>query len=141
MDPREAIETAEGLMRSRFAAFRDGDADWLLRSWHPSTRPTRLDLAGGPTWRALQVVDTVAGGPEDTHGIVEFRASCLVDGEAGVMQERSAFVREGGRWLYVDAVRSAPGSTATSTQPRAPLTASRRSTGIGTAESGEPAAG
>ena len=35
-------ETAEALMRSRFEAFRDGDADWLLASWHPSTRPTRF---------------------------------------------------------------------------------------------------
>ncbi|HQZ86966.1 MAG TPA: YchJ family metal-binding protein [Actinomycetota bacterium] len=26
-------------MRSRFAAFRDGDAEWLLASWHSSTRP------------------------------------------------------------------------------------------------------
>jgi hypothetical protein len=34
-------KTAEALMRSRFAAVRDADAEWLLASWHPST-PARL---------------------------------------------------------------------------------------------------
>jgi SEC-C motif domain protein len=37
-------KTAEALMRSRFAAVRDADAEWLLASWHPSTRPVSLDL-------------------------------------------------------------------------------------------------
>ncbi|HWL02443.1 MAG TPA: YchJ family metal-binding protein [Microbacteriaceae bacterium] len=104
MDPRDGIDTAEGLMRSRFAAFRDGDAAWLLRSWHPSTRPAHVDLADNPTWRALQIVETIAGGPHDASGIVEFRASYLADGEAGVLHERSSFVRESGRWFYVDGV-------------------------------------
>ena len=44
MDAHHTPETAEALMRSRFAAFRDGDAAWLLASWHPSTRPAELDL-------------------------------------------------------------------------------------------------
>jgi len=103
MDPRDAIETAEALMRSRFEAFRDGDAAWLLRSWHPSTRPARLDLADDPAWRGLQILDVVAGGPDDRTGIVEFRATYLAHGEVGVMHERSSFVREGGRWYYLAA--------------------------------------
>jgi len=89
-------------MRSRFAAFRDGDAAWLLASWHPSTRPAELDLSDSPAWRGLQIVETVAGGPEDTMGIVEFRATYLEDGAVGVLHERSRFVREDGRWYYVD---------------------------------------
>ena len=92
-------------MRSRFAAFRDGDADWLLATWHPSTRPTTLDLTDNPTWRGLQVVDTTAGGTDDDTGIVEFRATYLLpDGGVEVMHERSRFVREDGRWYYVDAI-------------------------------------
>lgn len=90
-------------MRSRFAAFRDGDAAWLLRSWHSSTRPRELDLADNPVWRGLQIVDTVAGGPDDDTGVVEFRATYLEGGEARVMQERSRFVREQRRWVYLDA--------------------------------------
>ena len=93
-------------MRSRFEAFRDGDAEWLLASWHRSTRPRSLDLSTNPRWRGLQIVDTVAGGPEDDSGIVEFRATYLVaGGGVDVLHERSRFVREGGRWYYVNAIR------------------------------------
>jgi len=95
--------TAEELMRSRFAAFRSGDAAWLVATWHPSTRPDDLDLSGNPRWRGLQIVDVVDGGPADTAGVVEFRATYLDDdGALGVLHERSRFVREDGRWYYVD---------------------------------------
>ncbi|GAA3532671.1 UPF0225 protein [Aeromicrobium flavum] len=94
--------TAEELMRSRFAAFQRADRDWLLRTWHPSTRPVDLDLSDNPRWRGLQVLDTEAGGPEDDQGVVEFRASYVTDGELGILHERSRFVREDGRWFYVD---------------------------------------
>lgn len=94
--------TAEALMRSRFEAYRDGDAEWVLESWHESTRPESLDPADGPVWRGLQIVDTVAGGPDDDTGIVEFRATYREDGGMGVLHERSRFVRESGRWYYVD---------------------------------------
>ncbi|KHK98445.1 preprotein translocase [Microbacterium mangrovi] len=95
--------TAEGLMRSRFAAFKRGDADWLLRTWHPSTRPRSLDLTDNPRWRGLQIVDTASGGATDSAGVVEFRATYLQDdGGVGVLHERSRFVREGDRWFYVD---------------------------------------
>ncbi len=90
-------------MRSRFAAFKSGDAAWLLRTWHPSTRPASLDLADSPVWRGLQIVDTDAGGPADAEGVVEFRATHLdPEGELGVLHERSRFVQEGGRWFYLD---------------------------------------
>lgn len=94
--------TAVDLMRSRFAAFRAGDADWLLATWHPSTRPDVLDLADNPRWRGLQIVDVVGGGPDDDTGVVEFRATYLADGALGVLHERSRFVRTDGRWFYVD---------------------------------------
>ena len=96
--------TAESLMRSRFAAFRTGDAAWLLASWHPSTRPEALDLSSNPIWRGLQILDTVAGGPTDDTGIVEFRATFLrPGGGVDVQHERSSFVREDGRWYYLEA--------------------------------------
>ena len=90
-------KTAEALMRSRFAAVRDADAEWLLASWHPSTRPASLDLTGNPTWRGLQIIDTVAGGPDDDTGIVEFLPPRARRRGRGVQQERSRFVREGSR--------------------------------------------
>lgn len=104
-DDRPWPKTAEALMRSRFEGFRDGDAAWLLASWHISTRPETLDLTGNPRWRGLQIVDIVAGGSEDGTGIVEFRATYLVPGGGvAVQHERSRFIREDGRWYYLDAV-------------------------------------
>lgn len=90
-------------MRSRFEAFRRGDAAWLLRTWHPSTRPAELDLTDNPRWRGLQVIDAVGGGVGEAAGMVEFRATFLADGGGvGILHERSRFVREDGRWFYVD---------------------------------------
>lgn len=90
-------------MRSRFDAFRDGDVVWLLASWHPTTRPATLDLTDNPTWRGLQIVDTVAGGTGDDTGVVEFRATYLTDSGVQVLHERSRFVRDHGRWHYLAA--------------------------------------
>ena len=104
-EPAEHDEpaTAEELMRSRFAAFRRGDSAWLLRTWHPSTRPRTLDLSANPRWRGLQIVDVVSGGIDHDAGEVEFRATYLVDGGGvDVLHERSRFVREDGRWFYLD---------------------------------------
>jgi SEC-C motif-containing protein len=99
---REWPATAEGLMRSRFAAFRDGDAEWLLLTWHPSTRPPTVDLSDNPTWRGLQIIETVDGGPTDKQGVVEFRATYVERGEVFILHERSRFVRKDGRWHYLD---------------------------------------
>jgi SEC-C motif domain protein len=97
--------TAEALMRSRYSAFVVGDAGYLLATWHPSTRPQGLDLDDDVEWRRLDVVRTEAGGPFDETGVVEFVAhhrSRLDPGARGRLHETSGFVREDGRWLYVD---------------------------------------
>lgn len=94
--------TAEALMRSRYSAFATGDADYLLTTWHPSTRPATLDLDDGTTWRRLDVVRTEAGGPFDQTGVVEFVAHFRSGSERGRLHEVSRFVREDGRWSYVD---------------------------------------
>jgi SEC-C motif-containing protein len=87
-------------MRSRFSAFALGLSEYLLTSWHPSTRPAALDLDPETTWRRLQIVDTVAGGPADAEGIVEFRASFRGPEGAGLLHERSRFSRDGQDWRY-----------------------------------------
>jgi SEC-C motif-containing protein len=103
--------TAEALMRSRFEAFRDADAEWLLASWHPSTRPAVIDLGSNPRWRGLQIVDVVDGEAADVTGIVEFRATYVAAaGGVRVLHERSRFVQQDGRWYYLDADAQA-GST------------------------------
>ncbi len=91
-------------MRSRFSAFALGLRRYLLTSWHPSTRPASLELDPSTEWRRLQIVDVVAGGPDDAEGVVEFRASFRSPdgGGPGLLHERSRFVRHDGRWVYLD---------------------------------------
>ncbi len=88
-------------MRSRYSAFVLGFDAYLLASWHPSTRPDDLVLDDGPTWRRLQIVDTVDGGAEHAEGVVEFRASYRTPTGTALLHERSRFVREDGRWYYL----------------------------------------
>jgi SEC-C motif-containing protein len=92
--------TAEALMRSRYTAFVRGDVEHLLRTWHPDTRPGALQLDPDVRWTGLEVLDRVGGGLFDAEGVVEFRAHH----RGGVQHERSRFVRDAGRWVYVDGV-------------------------------------
>ena len=96
--------TAEQLMRSRFSAFAVGDAEYLLATWHPSTRPAEMELDPSLSWYRLDVVRRERGGPLDRDGIVEFIAHYRHGSERGRLQEVSRFVRDGGRWMYVAAV-------------------------------------
>lgn len=100
--------TAERLMRTRYSAFAVGRADYLLETWHASTRPASLELEEGTRWVRLDVIRTEAGGPFDERGVVEFVASYREDGARGRLHETSRFVREGApgarRWYYLDGV-------------------------------------
>ena len=98
----QPADTALALMRSRFSAFAVGDADYLMASWHHETRPRRLTLEDSVSWRRLQIVDTDAGGEDDTTGVVEFRAQYERGGSRHILHERSRFARVSGRWVYVD---------------------------------------
>jgi SEC-C motif-containing protein len=88
-------------MRSRYEAFVALDRDWLLATWHPSTRPPALDLDPAIKWLGLDVKDFRV--IDDDHAEVEFVARFRTGGgPAQRLHERSRFVREGGRWYYVD---------------------------------------
>ncbi|MDO9378851.1 MAG: YchJ family protein [Nocardioidaceae bacterium] len=97
-------QTAEQLMRSRFSAFAAVNPAYLLATWHPSTRPASLELDADRRWYRLDVLATSAGGPFDTDGVVEFCAFHRGPEGRGQQRERSRFVREDGRWLYLDGV-------------------------------------
>jgi SEC-C motif-containing protein len=94
--------TAEALMRSRYSAFAVSDTAYLLATWHPSTRPASLSLEPDQRWLRLDVLAVAGGGPFDDVGTVEFVATYRSDGGRGSLREVSRFVREGGRWFYVD---------------------------------------
>lgn len=97
----EQAPTAETLMRSRFTAFVTGDAEYLLRTWDPRTRPEELEVGDLPfRFYRLDILSTDGGGPLDQSGRVEFEA--FYKGDAtGSQREDSTFRRlEDGAWVY-----------------------------------------
>jgi SEC-C motif-containing protein len=96
-----AAPSAEQLMRSRYTAFAVGDAAYLVRTWHSSTRPHRLDLDARVTWSRLHILGHSGGGPFDATGTVEFRAHFTAAGRSDSQWENSLFVREHGDWRYL----------------------------------------
>ena len=97
----------ESLMRSRYSAFVRLRADYLRATWHTSPRPAQLQLDPATRWLGLTVRSqrlTAAGRAE-----VEFVARCRESGRGVRLHERSRFVRENGRWFYVDGDLLSPG--------------------------------
>lgn len=89
-------------MRSRYSAFVLAQADYLLATWHPRTRPASLLLETETKWLGLEVLSHQSSGPDQA--TVEFVArSRRGGGSAQRLHEVSEFVREDGRWLYVEA--------------------------------------
>ena len=77
----------EHLMRSRYCAFVMQDADYLIKTWHPScgAAALRAELMAGfahTEWLGLTVF-----------------------GKTGAIIERSRFLKENGQWYYIDGTR------------------------------------
>lgn len=85
-------------MRSRYSAFVKRDEPYLLRTWHPRTRPAGIPFDPGMRWTGLEIIETGAGTAFHTTGTVTFRASY----QGGALRERSRFERVDGAWVYVD---------------------------------------
>ena len=103
---------APALMRSRYSAFVLGLTDYLLATWHTSTRPAALPPnEPGLKWLGLDLRGSglgepgaaAAGAGADIHRAwVEFVARSKLGGRAHRSHETSRFVREDGRWFYLD---------------------------------------
>lgn len=88
-------------MRSRYSAFVLDELDYLLSTWHASTRPGSLaPNQSGSKWLGLEVRRHTA--IDTNHATVEFFARHKLGGRAERLHEISRFVREAGRWFYVD---------------------------------------
>jgi len=95
-------ETAEQLMRSRYSAYVERDEAYLMASWHPATRPSRVRLDPDQRWLGLSVKSVEAGQVEDSRGTVEYVARYKVQGRGHRLHEISRFERIGDRWYYRD---------------------------------------
>lgn len=88
-------------MRSRYSAYVLGLADYLRDTWHPQTRPADPLLPDPAVrWLGLEVRRHVVRDAE--HAVVEFVARSKHGGRATRLHESSRFVRQGGRWFYLD---------------------------------------
>lgn len=93
--------TPEALMRSRYSAFVLDLRDYLLATWHPSTRPTSIEPPeAGLRWLGLEVKASAL--QDADHGTVAFVARSKLGGRAHRLQETSRFRREHGAWFYLD---------------------------------------
>ena len=101
-------KSAEQLMRSRYSAYALNLNEYLLNSWHPSSRPSSLsdDEAGSTRWLGLKIKRHEENG---NNALVEFIARYRVGGTPAVrMHETSRFVRLAGRWYYLDGELHSP---------------------------------
>jgi len=92
---------AEALMRSRYSAYVLKLDEYLLATWHSTTRPSELDLtADDSKWLGLEVKHHAV--QDDSHATVEFVARYRIAGRGHRLHELSRFIREDGRWYYLD---------------------------------------
>lgn len=99
--------TAEELMRSRYTAYVLNDKDYLLNTWHLSTRPVESDLEEEDVeWASLDILASSDGTKSDYTGTVEFIAyykRCgKLHNKKQHIHEVSNFVKENNQWFYVD---------------------------------------
>lgn len=87
--------TAEALMRSRYTAYAIQNEQYLLDSWHASTRPESIGLDPAAKWIRLNVLNS-------NKNRVEFIATYRLQGKAHKLHEIGRFVFEGGKWFYMD---------------------------------------
>jgi len=92
-------KNARELMRSRYTAYVLGQAQYLLDSWHNSTRPAEINLDDAMRWTGLSVLNATK--EKNNIAYVEFVAQFDCGGETGQMHERSEFVFENNQWFYV----------------------------------------
>jgi SEC-C motif-containing protein len=92
---------AEALMRSRYSAFVLDQTGYLMDTWHASTRPASIEAnPPGLKWMGLEVRQHLP--VDEDHATVEFVARSKLAGRAQRLHELSRFLREDGRWYYVD---------------------------------------
>ena len=95
---------AQQLMRSRYTAFVLEREAYLRATWQTSHRPAQIEFDPGVKWLGLEVRDYQLTGADTAE--VEFVARQKpANGPATRLHERSRFVLEDGRWLYLDGVQ------------------------------------
>jgi SEC-C motif-containing protein len=94
-------------MRSRYSAYALGLAEYIIHTTHPDNsdftddrtqwREEIMAFSHGTLFKGLSVIDFTDG---EREAFVTFEASL----SSGLLKEKSRFLKEEERWLYVDGV-------------------------------------
>ena len=104
-----SVSSAEALMRSRYSAFVLVNIEYLQKSHHSKTRPSKkekMDIekwTKSVKWLKLEILNTTKGTATDARGTVEFKAFFMENGSINVIHENSKFSIENNHWVYVGA--------------------------------------
>jgi len=90
----DSANSAEILMRSRYAAYVLGFWDYLHQSWHADTRPACVSPTS-TDWLGLTIINA-------TEDSVEFIAGFREHGKIMALHEISRFAQTGKHWRYID---------------------------------------
>jgi SEC-C motif-containing protein len=99
--------TAEALMRSRYAAYVQGNIDYIIAT-HDPDRVSEVDRSSTETWSrqsewlGLEILATERGTEDDDSGTVEFVARYKLKGVTVAHRERAEFRKLQGSWYFVD---------------------------------------
>ena len=104
---------ALALMRSRYAAYALRNANYLISTCHPNNphyqinhndwRETILQFSCAKEFRGLQILEFIDG---DERATVTFKAILFQNGKDVSFTEKSRFVKEKGKWFYLDGVKT-----------------------------------
>ena len=95
-------------MRARYCAFALGEVNFLMDTTHPKSPHHRTDrmawaaelgaFCAETQFKRLSIVSQSADG---NAGHVHFRARFERAGRSAVLEEKSEFIRQEGRWYYL----------------------------------------
>lgn len=96
-------------MRSRYTAFVIKNADYLIKTSHPSCHAAdfRQEIEAGfanTVWLGLTVFEA-APGRDANEGYVSFVARFSEQNKPSTIIERSRFLKDSGQWYYIDGTR------------------------------------
>jgi len=103
----QSAQTAEELMRSRYAAFTRNEIDYILATIHPSQREEHSERSirnwsKKSEWLEFNILETQQGGPDDDTGMVEFTAYYREKGIKKLHHEIAEFKKQDGTWYFYD---------------------------------------
>lgn len=92
-------------MRSRYSAFCTGNVEYLIKTCHVSNRSPDIKSQLTKTikttkWEGLVIIKVLMDKSDKNRGHVEF-AAFYQAGKPGQLHEKSEFIHENGKWLYV----------------------------------------